>query len=213
MPRIKPPQQIVPLYTWAGDHATIRARLALLKPGDITILNPPNPAALTSDETQLIRLCQSEGMLVAGYLPYGYGNVSAGHLIDTVHAWRRAGVKRIFFDECPADLTSCAGFSMNALVWAGGTVKYQTVFNLGCPHSDPQWVPPPNCLAVTFEGPYSQLGSSPGLVRRSWEAAIAYSAPAALSTVWVPGWQWQSVTSGMFPNPYDDVQCGLVSVR
>lgn len=192
-------------YTWHGDHSTWAKRLALVKPGDIVVLNPSNgpqpddalERAGVASLRQRIRNCQATAL---GYIHLSYGDRPYSDLFEDLRMWQEFGVFRYFFDEAPV-MTKAQERRLVGAVQGSTHNGIKCVFNPGTAVLN-GWEPDIGNLAVTWEGPF---GEFPTRKWRSWEAAIAYGLPEGLGRR-SDGPLWQAWTNDNLPNPYDEVK-------
>lgn len=201
-------RQIVPMFTWAQDHATYAARAARLNAGDIAIVTSSNNGPTPYDPVLRghVRDLDERGVLVFGYVPAGYGSRPFGDVLDDITAWRRSyDVRRVFFDEWAGnrDLVGLCWGMIRGYGGSGTTDRPILVVNPGVPGIT--GTVPPGTLVVTHESAQRPNTAAP----HPWEAAIVHSTLFPADTrryLAAHGWRWGFVTSdGADGNSYDEV--------
>lgn len=204
-------RELVPLYTWAGDIGTWRARLDRLTAGSVVVVTGPKsgpPLARDADLAAHIDDIRTRHLLPFGYVPLGYGDRSVEEVLDDLTDWHVLhGITRVFFDEWPA------GWGHRHLGALWGAVRGYTgrgsadrpilAINPGITVASlTATAPPAGTLIVTHEA-----ATMPDRRPQRWEVALVHSHPSpaeATDTLDTAGWQWGHVTSdGRDGNPWD----------
>lgn len=168
---------ICPLYTWAGNHLTINARIDALGEGDLAIVNPNNgPGPYDHDVALAIERLKGRKVKVLGYVHLDWGRRTLGAVFADIALWRREyNVREIFFDEAPADglilgllWGAVRGYSRQDPLMVANTGVSRLLLPEG-------YYPPAKTIIVTYEG----KGLPPAPPEQPWEATIVWGSDNA----------------------------------